>query len=115
MTHFKTLTIISAAIVSIVSTASAGETTFQTVISLDRSTTAQAQYTSIQEQVKKACRSEVLKAGFRAIESTSWVQNKCERQLIERAIKSIKNKDLIALYNSQKNPALTTRQYVTNN
>ncbi len=111
MTNFKTFTIVTAAIIAIANTASAKEATFQAVITLDRTVSIEAQYTSIQEQVKNACRSEVRKAGFRATESTSWLQSKCERQLIERSIKSIKSNALIAFHNRSTRPSTPIREY----
>lgn len=110
MTHFKTLIIATAAIISVAGTASAGEPTYQAVFSIDKSASVSEQYASFQETAKATCKAEILRAGYRATQSTSWQQRKCERQLIEQAVRATKSKNLLAFHKST-GPTIATLQY----
>jgi len=114
MTH--TLTAIAAAAIislSATSTASATDVNTQTSFSYNKSASADANYASFQRTANAACKAQLKSAGFRGTESTSWELRKCERDLITRAVKTTKNKDLIAFHNYSVNPVKQTRQFAS--
>lgn len=113
MTHFKTLIIATAAIISIAGTASAGEPTFQASFTIDKSASTDMQYASFQATAKASCKDEAIRAGYRATESNSWEREKCERQLIKRAVKATKSKSLIAFHNNSVGGLVPTRKYAS--
>lgn len=113
MTHFKTLIIATAAILSITGTASAAEPVFQTSFTLDKSASPEAQYENFVKTAKASCAAEAHRAGYRVSETSSWEQRKCERQLVKSAVKASKSSALIAFHNSSVNGTIPTRKYAS--
>ncbi len=113
MTHFKTLIIATAAILSIAGTASAAEQTYQTTFTIDQSASPEVQYENFVKTAKASCAAEARRAGYRVSETSSWAQRKCERQLVKNAVKATKSKALIAFHNSSVNGVIPTRKYAS--
>lgn len=111
----KKIIITTAAALTFASTATAGEKNFQASFSYDASAPIDVTYNSFKTDAKAVCAKELIRAGYRAAESSSFQRRKCERQLVSRAVKAAQNKDLIAYHMNGGTFTAMTRQFASHN
>lgn len=100
MTKFAK-TFITGIILTFVATASAQATdeTFSTTIKIDNTVSAEQAYGALKTQARRVCETELLREGFRKSELTNWVRNKCEKSILESAVKATDNPQITYVHN----------------
>lgn len=109
MTHFITKIAIAAAITIGASSAAHAGDSFTARFDYDASATASANLQNFEISAKNACAAQMAAEGFRPTEGR-FQRRKCERRLLKKAVKAVKNDALSLVYaeNTRKNPRSKT-------
>ena len=112
MTRFtKTLvalTSIAVAVATTSTTAHAGDT-FKASFNYDKAASAEVNLDSFKKTASTICTQQLVEAGFRKTDTTSFQQRKCERALVKKAVKGTNDTVLMTLYKSGGNAPKTVQ------
>lgn len=81
--------------------AHAADDTFTTTLNIEVTASAQATYASLKKQSKITCRQEAKRSGFSLRDMPQAQMRKCEKQILNKAIKQINNRMLTAHHNKE--------------
>jgi len=108
MTRITQSLISTFALLSIATTAQAGEETFDTAFSFNSVATIETNYANFEKTAKAACRAEIKRVerlhGRMPLTDTARFDRTCQKQLLNRAVAQTKVNVLIAYHQDQINP-----------
>lgn len=79
--------------------AQAADETFTAAFKIDNTVSAEQAYEVLKEQAREVCETELLREGFRKSELTNWVRNKCEKTVLENAVKAADHPEMTFVHN----------------
>ena len=81
--------------------AHAADDSFTTTIKIDRTASATETYVSIKKQANMICRQQAEQSGYSLGKVSASLVQKCEKEITAAAVKSTKNRMVVALHNEK--------------
>ena len=105
MTRITKTIISTIALLSVATTAQAGESTFDTRFNFDKSASIEANYNNFEATAKEACRAEIKRVerleGRLPLSDKNRFNNSCQRQLMDRVVSATKVSVFIAYHDTK--------------